>query len=163
MTLQDLITAVEGAEAGSDELSARVVAALMAPAGCYVEKSRFNGAWCIYQPVEGKAPRLFEDHRSGKNWRPDGWPVTTSLDAAVALIERKLPGACPRVEPRFHIDGERIDWLGYTIRPLWDRWTPADDWFVTSEGRAKTAPLALCAALLRALQSQALENRKDVS
>lgn len=89
----DLIERLKAATVGGDELSARVMCALLAPSGAYVERSPYNGAWCIYHGVDGRSnqPRLW-DKGSGKQHRPDGWPVTTSVDAALAMVERVLPG-----------------------------------------------------------------------
>lgn len=81
--LSVLIARLEAAETGSDELSAHVMQALVVPNG-RVEQSRFNGVWCIYI-----GDRLWQERGW---WRPDGWPVSTSLDAALALAERVLPG-----------------------------------------------------------------------
>lgn len=88
-----LVERLEKATAGSAELSARVMCALAAPEGSYVEQSAINGNWCIYDGTEYKGrPRLWEKqqwHRFG------GWPVTESLDAALALVERCAPNAAP--------------------------------------------------------------------
>lgn len=141
MTIQDLITAVEGAEAGSRELDSRVYAAVE---GLAVKRMVMGGPrW---------APGLVGMRTDKGDIGFHSIPLlTTSLDAAVALIKRKLPG--------------------------W-QWSAGNDW---PDGRSwarvfsdrqdldatnqcgNSAPLALCAALLRALQSPAQENRKDVS
>lgn len=88
--MSDLLAALERAEIGSDELSARVICAVAAPPGSFVKQSPLNGAWCIYDGVDTRGrDRSWEK----RGWhRPDGWPVTTSLDAIVSLIEREMPG-----------------------------------------------------------------------
>lgn len=78
--LKTLIERLEKAEAGSEELSALVMQSLVVPGGS-VRQSPFNGAWCVYEGL-----RLWEQ-RGGWH-RPEGWKVTTSLDAALALAER---------------------------------------------------------------------------
>lgn len=78
--------------------------------------------------------------------------LTSSLDAIVALIERKLPGW-------FWGIGRRSD-ADDPAKPMWaevasERWikseTEKDEQF---ESDGVTAPLALCVVLLRALQAQ---------
>jgi hypothetical protein len=134
-----LIARLEGAEGGSDELSALVMCETLAPAGAYAEKSPFNGAWCIYAGLDRRGqPRLWE--RRGRLHRPDGWPVTTSLDAALALVAEKLPGHCALLA----ITPERTVCNLHT-KPIGQigNWHP--------HAEATTAPLAICAALLKAL------------
>ena len=81
---------------------------------------------------------------------------TTSIDAALALAERVLPGWFPAVEPRFFIDGEVVRWKTTLIRPLWDQYNPVtDEWFDRIENRTASTPaLALCAAILRASEQE---------
>jgi hypothetical protein len=87
----ELITRVESATGASEELDALIMCALVAPAGAYVEKSPFNGAWCIYNgKPQGGVPRLWE--RSRGWYRPEDWPLTASVDATLALVEWVLPG-----------------------------------------------------------------------
>jgi len=86
--LAELLERVKAATNASQELDACIMAALAAPQGSYVEKSRFNGVWCVYEA----GGRLWEKRGW---WREGGWPVTASLDAALALVERVLPdGEC---------------------------------------------------------------------
>lgn len=70
----------------SERLAAEILQIIVAPDG-YVEQSKINGNWCIYEPTK----RLWE--RRGDWWRRDGWPLTSSLDAAIAFVERVLPAA----------------------------------------------------------------------
>lgn len=79
-----------------------------------------------------------------------GWSespaFTTSIDAAVALIERKLPSAnCIGVESYPDDDGATT-WEAYVSRNRVNE----GHWMKT--GFAKTPALALCLALLRALE-----------
>lgn len=64
-------------------------------------------------------------------------PVTTSLDAALALAERVLPGRTVTLY-------ERKGWASVDIN------MPSKTYF----GTAPTAPLALCIAILTALQNK---------
>ena len=85
---RDLTLLIERVRSGSgadERLDAEIMCAIAAPDGSFVEQSRFNFAWCIYE----KPGRLWNK----RDWhRPDGWPLTSSLDAVVALVEKKLPG-----------------------------------------------------------------------
>lgn len=140
MTLPDLISKLETAEGGSRELDAALLIA--------------------FHPRFAEWPRT--DHGG---WMSPEWGLiapapayTTCVDAALALIGERLPGAYGRIEPRFY-EPEDVRWIGYTIRPHWDRWSPvSDDWFDVSEARAATPAIALCLALCRALQSQDTPN-----
>lgn len=86
-TLLDLATRCEKATGPDQELDRLIWAAVFAPAGAYVERSRFNGEWCIYAGVDRKGdPRLWEWR--GREKAPQ--PVTNSIDAAMLLGE---PGA----------------------------------------------------------------------
>ena len=88
--LKALLARVEGATGPSDELDALILCALVAPAGCYVERSKYNGAWCIFEPMNGRSvARLWEDRGP---FREGGWPLTSSLDATTSLVERVRPG-----------------------------------------------------------------------
>ena len=70
------------------ELDALVMCELSAPLGSFVRQSPFNGKWCIYEKAgpEPRGDRLWE--RRGRWSRPEGWAVTTSLDAALALADQ---------------------------------------------------------------------------
>lgn len=81
---------------------------------------------------------------------------TTSLDAALALAERVLPGWHVGVQPWFHTDPDRVMSRAYLIRPDWKRWNPTgDEWCDQHHGKScHTAALAIVSVLLRA-QSEA--------
>lgn len=146
MTLQDLIIAVEGADGRlDDETLGRVI--------CAVEGVKFDRSeiWCGDDGSDelnvfgGKCIVW----RSYRHLAPD-----VSIDAALALIERKLPDAVCGIE--------NIGRVAPAEARVITEYSE-DEVLTQYEAVAKTAPLALCAALLRALQSQAQENRKDVS
>ena len=85
-----------------------------------------------------------------KGWKPlspmEGLPYfTTSLDAIVSLIGEKLPGWTWAAGPRTY--GEDWDLAWARIYP---HRSQADG---TGNKYAKTVPLALCIALLRAIQA----------
>ena len=84
---------------------------------------------------------------------------TTSLDAALALAERVLPGWYAGVQPWFHTDPDRAMHRAYVVRPDWARWNPVDDdWCECIWGRSAATPaLAVCIAILKARATQEQE------
>ena len=79
--IESLIARVEAAEGADRELDALIRCAVFGPKNGYVERSKFNGAWCVYQA-------------NGKLWEPRGLTseqrggaFTTSLDAAMTLAD----------------------------------------------------------------------------
>lgn len=134
--MTDLITKLEEAGEGSRALDALVYCA-------------FNDGWRA-----GSGNQEGAVIRSGAMRMPES--VTQSLDAALALASRVLPGWFPAVEPRFFIDGEVVRWKATLIRPLWGQYNPVtDEWFDRIENRTASTPaLALCAAILRASEEK---------
>lgn len=144
MEASELIGRLEAASEGSRELDGEVLWLVDRPRAL---RAYWNAAF-------GMPKELPED------FRPSGLGLqgiiaaaptfTTSLDAIVALIERKLPGEAgwawgtsdnPMIVERFNAEA----WVRcYDARRDNTRW----------EARSSTAPLALCIALLRALQHQ---------
>ncbi|MFN4296761.1 MAG: hypothetical protein ACK4FB_07945 [Brevundimonas sp.] len=132
----ELVARLEAASVGSPELSALVVKAALAPADTWVAQSRFNSAWCIYERPE--KPRIWE---VGGALR--GASVTESLDAAVALVERVLPGALWTAGSNIYDDAPTGQAEIYM--PV-----PKDFHDGLGEVTAPTPALALCIALLKA-------------
>jgi len=130
----ELVARLEGASEGSSELSAHVIKAALAPEHTWVEQSKFNGVWCIYERPE--KPRIWEVSGSLR-----GASVTESIDAALALAERVLPGRAAGVSQQIH-HGHWYAWLTL-VGADGDPWTEAG-------ANAPTPALALCAAILRA-------------
>lgn len=128
-----LIERLEKAGEGSGELSAHVMMHFRAPDG-KVEQSAINGAWCVYEA----SGRIVENSSRNGWWRPEGWKVTESLDAALALAERVLSGHRCMVERNF--DG--AGWAMVQRAPEYAK-------IMTD---AATPALALCLAVLRATQ-----------
>lgn len=79
------------------------------------------------------------------NWTP----YTASLDAVLALAARH--GFYINSEPRFHIDGERVTFTSYALRPRWNDWRPDDEWFDRGEAKHADQTLSALAALIQAL------------
>lgn len=157
MTNDELLARVEGLVGPDREVDALIICALLAPAGSRVEQSRINGAWCIYEPVKfGSDPwRLWE--RTPFEFRTAS--LTAGIDAALALVERKLPDVCVSVTSNVTDNGRR------GACEMW-RWAANRFEFAREHNEknghesmhqnigAATPPLAIIAALLRALIAQ---------
>lgn len=142
--LSALIARLEAAEAGDQDLSLEVNIAL--EGGEPVGKTAnyvMEPYWAIRRPN----PAYLGGFENGPNY-----PVTTSLDAALALAERVLPGWHVGIQPWFHTDPDRVMSRAYLIRPDWKRWNPVgDEWCEQHHGRSCATPaLAVAAATLRA-------------
>ena len=132
----DLIAKLSEAKVGSDELSALVFCAL-------------NDG---YRPGEGiQLGAVIKPGRgaSGGSMRTPE-PVTTSVDAALALIEKRLPGWSPSIVKVLH---EPV-WMGEVVSPDLDEDDISE---VGADGSAATPALALCIAILNALQDQQID------
>lgn len=128
MTTHDLIARLEGAEAGSLELD-REIYLLLRPTA---------------DPEEFR--RMFKDDSAGFNFWLSAQPVTTSLDAALALAER------------LGLDVSQI--LNDTLEG------PHGDgiWFSGWNAKAPIAPQIarfVCIAILRAHTAQSAEPAKE--
>lgn len=163
MTLQDLLVKVEAAESGGRELDGRIAWAFgwRFNGGVTPDDADFKdwpdiaGHW--HKPGDRFADILNKaEYRSETEGFPSGrWDDppewTKSLDAAVALVEAKLPDA-----------GLSFGNGGHGCTVLNEKWYASvrfgsgpDDVELV---QAKTLPLALIAALLRALISQEQPN-----
>lgn len=137
-SITSLIEKLEGAEVGSNRLSDEVLSA------CGYAETRFPMDSCTYwvHPSAPKSPLSVAQES-----------VTTSLDAALALAERVLPGWYWRAGRtplgHWHYGRYTYGWvhLSRTDASNCDRGDEATGW-------AATPALALCAAILRA-QSEA--------
>lgn len=148
--MRELIAKLESAGAGSRELGHEVLLHFGWHRSHY---GHFYGPLYQWSAPDRKPCLIQGDEDKLPN-------PTTSLDAALALAERVLPGWYPAVEPRFFIDGEVVRWKATVIRPLWHQYTPISDWFERVENRtAATAALAVCAAILRTTEQHSSEER----
>ena len=133
-----LIERLEAAGEGSRELDWRI--------------ADLTGHPSFERKVEGLWPPFAERSRSDS-----AIPAyTTSLDAALALAERVLPGWFVGVQPWFHTDPDRAMHRAYVVRPDWARWNPVDDdWCESIWGRSAATPaLSVCIAILKARATQ---------
>lgn len=134
--LSDLIAGLEAAAEGSRLLSAEVFCAAHDHTLVGWSNDWAPGGFIYVRPSGASVFSSGDDHAA----------FTTSLDAIVALIERKLPGWIVRLD--MHPTGSEA-----SVEPAWkslDRPRSKSIWV----GQAHRAPLALCIALLRALQLQ---------
>lgn len=131
-TLSALLDRVSEARGGDREIDHLVHDALVEPIGNRIYNTKANGGQFICADVT--APEY-----------------TASIDAALALVEKKLPGWAWKLDRAF---GEPP----YIVAVVASR--PID---VTAAhaGEAPTAPLAILSALLRALisQSESMEKK----
>lgn len=127
----ELIARLEAAEVGSGELDALVYVTVANDPNTYV--------------VDPHPDSMFSHkpgwYRTGNDLSVLADPITTSLDAALALAERVLPDVIWRVE-RF--DDKAFD------AAIWD--DPLDNRI--GFGRATAPAIALCIAILRVLDAQ---------
>ena len=129
--MTELIERLEAACEGSRELDAAMFRAIGAPLPDKFANLNLELTWgpdgSAYMPVGEMQVRY------------DPPAYTLSIDAIVAIIERKLPG--------WHIQVERHpDFCDATLWP-----SPDAPYWLT---HAATMPMALCASFLRALQAQ---------
>ncbi len=149
----DLLTRLEAASGGDRELDALVVArqnnALLKP---YPPATDFgpSAKWQFWS-LDGK-------HFLGNESKFPVPPLTASMDAVRALARKH--GFYINSEPRFHIDGERVDFVSYALRPRWSDWGPDDEWFDRGEGRHADQVISACIALLKALEASAPQTNR---
>lgn len=136
--LTALIERLEKADGPDRELDELIRCALLAEPGAYVEKSQFNGEWCIYKGEWAGRPKLYERPRSVPRELWDG-SLTASIDAAVALAERVLPG--------------RSVMMGWRQASNTKPWARVGLW-PDPDATGATPALALVTATLRALSAQ---------
>lgn len=137
-TIEGLLERVKALKYPDAATDCRLMAALVGPEGAYAAVSKFNGAWVVYAG---------DDHRGfPKNWpAPAGFrqdhekAFTGSIDAALALVDRVLPGWSIQM------------WMseGYKHPGVIMGRSYPTNLRVTIE--ADTLPLAITAALLQAL------------
>lgn len=146
--LSALIERMEGACGSDREIDAALMVALCGARR--VDESNFYGP--------NQEHWSFGEHEEESGaWNGPLPHLTASMDAALAFAKRF--GFYIRLEPRFHIDGERVDFISYAIRPRWADYTPLDDWFDVGEGRHADQALAILIASLKALQEREGEGR----
>ncbi len=136
--MQELIARLEAAEAGSRELDREIMALT------YSWEQRHIGVTC-WDDREGRCcpgakhmSWVWVDPATGQ-WKTnakEGLEFTTSLDAALALAERVLPGKFWTVYAAYRIEGR----MTYGVN--------LDDDSDTSY--SKTPALALCVSILKA-------------
>lgn len=142
----DIIERLEKATGPSEELSAHIKCALLAPEGSYVEQSKFNGAWCVHEIGYGGKSRLFEYPRVPSEIRLG--KLTASLDASIALVELMLPGC--EYTLRKHVSegfNASVNFVG--TNGVWI--------FSASDSNSMNLATALLIAMFRALEAQEVQ------
>jgi hypothetical protein len=132
--IQGLLERVRAATGPDAALDAEIALAF----GAAVEPAERNALGDIRVPAWWTMPGA-----SREEWphRKTPWPLTASLDAALALVERVLPGWRKSIS-----ELQADEWEG----SIWDRGCVTERY-----GLARTAPLALLAALLVVLGGDA--------
>lgn len=143
--LSDLIERVAAATGENDELDCRIVATLLSDKPVTFERSKINGAWCAYVEDFKGRPRLWDCPSPIRQNRA----VTASVDAALALVERVMPGWCKSV-----VDLRPELCEGY----VWERGHVGN-----IQGKAPTPALAIVLAMLRALEATRSDEKEKGS
>jgi len=148
--LRGLLERVKAAKGPSQEMEAHIVCVAAAPEGSFV----------TYGPISGRYRVCVGQNERGKDLVWEGWPdwnfeeITTSIDAAVALVQHVLPGA---MWAAGCMEGGPFCRLVYPTNAQ-DRSNLGTGWghsvSMEAEGGPATVPLAICAALLTALLAQ---------
>lgn len=138
-TLRDLKARIDAATGPDREIDARILCAFFAPAGSEVEHIRRYDRWIINRP-HGCSWRHWDELPTVFLGRGDR--ISASIDAALALVERMLPGWAWNVQTDSRTTGvfARLDNPDLDVEP--------------AAAHCETAPLAILSALLSALISQ---------
>ena len=150
--LEELIAALERATGPSPELDAKIGATLFAGEGAYAAKSPFNGEWCVYKGVDRNGREKLYENRSVPHALWIG-AYTVSIDVAVALVERVMPGWFWRggnVPVGKYERGAYQHGWGHISRTDASNCDRNDEF----TGWASTPAIALCIAALKAKLSQ---------
>lgn len=94
MKNDDLIQRLTDSTGPDEELGRQIICTLIAPKGSYVEQSKRNGVWCIYDGVDHcDRPRLWE-WRGFNELRKGDCPTRypDGLPACIRLMDEVLPG-----------------------------------------------------------------------
>lgn len=147
--MQDLIARLEAAEVGSRELDAMIWCALRP------ERIKLIGVSIPYRDTGGRTQVLFslppkraEIVTNDRTAYPHADPVTTSLDAALAMAERALPGW------EWLLRTDPVGWMAN----CWAGGTEPNLGAPCFPSYALTPALALCIAILRAKQIDTASN-----
>lgn len=129
--IAELIERLEKAEGPDREIDADLVCVCC------------QGALVSQYIASDAEPSVFHAHALGLSDRSDVPAYTSSLDAALSLVERKLPGvhwsvSNAAVKPRANV------WMPQPTRPIMGPYSSG-----------ATPALAVCLALLRALSTEA--------
>jgi hypothetical protein len=133
--LSTLIAKLEGLEGPSREVDAEIAATLRVPqnkAPAWIV--RWAGAYAVHKGT--KVALKHQDGSTGVWWSPQ--PFTASLDAAMALVEKKAPGT-----------NWNLDKWGASYQAILGEELASE-----VRGHAETPAIALLIALLRSLSQE---------
>jgi hypothetical protein len=153
--LEELIAALESATGPSRWLDAKIDAAMRVgtvkmQSGGYEWAWNNFPVWAHHKQAQGMCGVQHSNGDLGLIW--DSLPFTSSIDAAVALVERVLPGW--RIENLCEWDAEILRDQGPWMCDLVQRRLEFFDRQSAKCSHAPTAALALIIALLKAKLSQ---------
>jgi len=123
MTHDELAERIEALEGPCKETDAHIRRAILGKPNAWVEQSRFNGAWCVFDGTRDAKGRWRLANDGGSK------PFTASLDAAMALV----PEGWDYTIRKRHVE------LRHPVQRAFD-----------TGATGATPALALCAAALRA-------------
>jgi hypothetical protein len=155
MDLAELRERLEKATGGDREIDAAIFVAVEAPEQYSDDLRRYRLPHPSLDEMDMCAPGTYWlVQRSGRSLRTSPH-YTASLDAIVSLIERKLPGwgwSAASGMSDANLYGAALSPLGLVGAAL-----------NTQTARATTPPLALCIALVKAMEAQANEPASESS
>jgi hypothetical protein len=140
-SLTELREKVERATGTDREIDALIAVVLD---GYFVLPAKFEGDGPRYGYIDTEGAEVIPGHAGDMLVRK----YTSSIDAALALAERKLPGWTWSVDIHDRVEGNANGWAWARLA------TPNSLDFTTHRATAPTPPLAILSALLRALESQ---------
>lgn len=145
-SLKDLLARVEAATGGDRELDALIASHFrVGPDDEPDWLKRWGGEFRPHHKFPGSVTAMHSDGSTGVHWKSERY--TTSLDAALALVERVLPEAnCVGFDK---IPGEISAYVSRNF-------VGDGHWY--QDATSHTPALALIAALLRALITQEPDN-----
>ena len=144
----ELLERLEKAEGPDRELDAEIDATLRVGKPNHQAWVKENFPTWRARP-DGLCECVHQDGSGGVNWQSD--PFTASVDAALALVEQKLPGA----DWYRSIPNEPGDSIEISV---WWRPQPKEDWLWGEAQDNGDTAIAILIALLRALDTQEQDN-----
>jgi hypothetical protein len=160
MTIEELISALEKADGPSRELDAEIDAALRIGSDTLPAWAWKNFAnWRAKH--KGTCEVMHDNGQGGLWW--DSQPFTSSIDVALGLLARVLPGwhwyagSCP---PDFRTNKDKpfsAELIGPVTYAVVDRDVGEEPIYDTSNAMASSSPIALVLAIITALKAKQVQ------